>query len=83
MLLRCYLQKRILNISRGPAVWALRAQTDKREYATEMRKIVERYGCILGSILSSVPPICLQWVGHRLSRLSLMYKVVRKRRESG
>lgn len=38
---RCYLQKRILNISRGPAVWALRAQTDKREYATEMRKIVE------------------------------------------
>ena len=24
------LQKRILNASRGPAVWALRAQTDKR-----------------------------------------------------
>nr|GMC86403.1 tRNA uridine 5-carboxymethylaminomethyl modification enzyme MnmG [Ipomoea batatas] len=38
---RCYLQKRILNISRGPAVWALRAQTDKREYALEMKKIVE------------------------------------------
>ncbi|CAI0420365.1 unnamed protein product [Linum tenue] len=28
---RCYLQKRILNLSRGPAVRALRAQTDKRE----------------------------------------------------
>jgi len=27
---RTYLQKRILNSSRGPAVWALRAQTDKR-----------------------------------------------------
>ncbi|KAL6573048.1 hypothetical protein OROHE_002524 [Orobanche hederae] len=38
---RCYLQKRVLNVSRGPAVWALRAQTDKREYALEMKKIVE------------------------------------------
>ena len=27
------IQKRILNASRGPAVWALRAQTDKREYS--------------------------------------------------
>ncbi|KVH91267.1 GidA associated domain 3 [Cynara cardunculus var. scolymus] len=38
----CYLQKRILNISRGPAVRALRAQTDKREYAIEMKHVVER-----------------------------------------
>ncbi|KAI3756795.1 hypothetical protein L1987_56618 [Smallanthus sonchifolius] len=38
---RCYLQKRVLNVSRGPAVRALRAQTDKREYAIEMKKIVE------------------------------------------
>ncbi|GMP26654.1 hypothetical protein CsSME_00003006 [Camellia sinensis var. sinensis] len=38
---RCYLQKRVLNISRGPAVRALRAQTDKREYAMHMRGIVE------------------------------------------
>ncbi|MBD2627001.1 tRNA uridine-5-carboxymethylaminomethyl(34) synthesis enzyme MnmG [Trichormus variabilis] len=38
---RTYLQKRILNSSRGPAVWALRAQTDKREYATVMKTIVE------------------------------------------
>ncbi|XP_022896661.1 uncharacterized protein LOC111410517 isoform X2 [Olea europaea var. sylvestris] len=38
---RCYLQKRVLNISRGPAVRALRAQTDKREYASEMKKILE------------------------------------------
>ncbi|MFM7220644.1 MAG: tRNA uridine-5-carboxymethylaminomethyl(34) synthesis enzyme MnmG [Nodosilinea sp.] len=38
---RTYLQKRILNQSRGPAVWALRAQTDKREYATVMKTIVE------------------------------------------
>jgi tRNA uridine 5-carboxymethylaminomethyl modification enzyme len=38
---RTYLQKRILNSSRGPAVWALRAQTDKREYAAIMKGIVE------------------------------------------
>ncbi|MEH2183667.1 tRNA uridine-5-carboxymethylaminomethyl(34) synthesis enzyme MnmG [Nostoc sp.] len=38
---RTYLQKRILNSSRGPAVWALRAQTDKREYAAVMKNIVE------------------------------------------
>lgn len=38
---RTYLQKRILNHSRGPAVWALRAQTDKREYAAVMKEIVE------------------------------------------
>ncbi len=38
---RTYLQKRVLNNSRGPAVWALRAQTDKREYALIMKSIVE------------------------------------------
>jgi tRNA uridine 5-carboxymethylaminomethyl modification enzyme len=38
---RTYLQKRVLNSSRGPAVWALRAQTDKREYAAAMKAIVE------------------------------------------
>jgi tRNA uridine 5-carboxymethylaminomethyl modification enzyme len=38
---RTYLQKRVLNSSRGPAVWALRAQTDKREYAAVMKNIVE------------------------------------------
>lgn len=38
---RTYVQKRILNSSRGPAVWALRAQTDKREYAAVMKGIVE------------------------------------------
>ncbi|MDA0267200.1 MAG: tRNA uridine-5-carboxymethylaminomethyl(34) synthesis enzyme MnmG [Cyanobacteria bacterium] len=38
---RTYLQKRVLNSSRGPAVWALRAQTDKREYAAVMKTVVE------------------------------------------
>ena len=39
---KCYLQKRVLNASRGPAVWALRAQTDKWEYSREMRLRLER-----------------------------------------
>eukprot|EP00798_Chlamydomonas_sp_ICE-L_P001603 gene1603-32992_t len=38
---RCYLQRRILNSSKGPAVWALRAQTDKHEYSRKMRSILE------------------------------------------
>lgn len=38
---RCYLQKRVLNTSKGPAVRALRAQTDKREYAMQMKNVVE------------------------------------------
>ena len=35
------IQKRILNASRGPAVWALRAQTDKREYSRKMIEILQ------------------------------------------
>jgi len=57
---RTYLQKRILNSSRGPAVWALRAQTDKREYATLMKGIVEnqenlsiREGMVTDLVLSA------------------------------
>lgn len=38
---RSYLQKRVLNASKGPAVWALRAQTDKLEYAASMRRVLE------------------------------------------
>ncbi len=36
------LQKRILNASRGPAVWALRAQTDKRLYANKMLHLLQQ-----------------------------------------
>ncbi len=35
------LQKRVLNASRGPAVRALRAQTDKRLYSHEMLKVLQ------------------------------------------
>ncbi|MFN5193248.1 MAG: FAD-dependent oxidoreductase, partial [Cyanobacteriota bacterium] len=35
------LQKRILNASRGPAVGARRAQTDKRQYARQMLQLLQ------------------------------------------
>ena len=35
------IQKRVLNASRGPAVWALRAQTDKRQYSRHMLQILQ------------------------------------------
>jgi len=38
---RAEIQKRVLNASRGPAVWALRAQTDKREYSKRMIEILQ------------------------------------------
>ncbi|MBQ4385266.1 MAG: tRNA uridine-5-carboxymethylaminomethyl(34) synthesis enzyme MnmG [Kiritimatiellae bacterium] len=36
----CALQAKILNKSRGPAVWATRAQCAKKEYAERMQRIV-------------------------------------------
>src|SRR6516164_3298871 len=36
-----YLQMRMLNMSRGPAVQSLRAQSDKREYSIWMKRIME------------------------------------------
>lgn len=46
---RTYLQRRILNRSKGPAVWALRAQTDKREYSQEMTAVLNER--VLGGFL--------------------------------
>jgi tRNA uridine 5-carboxymethylaminomethyl modification enzyme len=40
---RTFLHKKILNNSKGPALWALRVQTDKREYSEEAKKILDYY----------------------------------------
>ena len=37
-----YIQMKILNSSKGPAVRALRAQSDKKEYMTFMRNLIEK-----------------------------------------
>ncbi|MBM6615817.1 tRNA uridine-5-carboxymethylaminomethyl(34) synthesis enzyme MnmG [Desemzia sp. RIT804] len=39
---KTYIQMRMLNTSKGPAVRALRAQADKFMYANEMKKTIER-----------------------------------------
>jgi tRNA uridine 5-carboxymethylaminomethyl modification enzyme len=36
------IQFRLLNTSRGPAVWSPRAQCDKRQYRIKMREVLER-----------------------------------------
>ena len=56
------LQKRILNASRGPAVWALRAQTDKRQYARQMLQLLQhtpnlalREAMVTGLVIEGTP----------------------------
>ena len=39
---RTFIQSKMLNRSKGPAVHSLRAQADKSEYSREMRKILEQ-----------------------------------------
>lgn len=38
---RTFIQSKMLNVSKGPAVHSLRAQADKAEYSRSMRKILE------------------------------------------
>lgn len=38
---KTYIQSKMLNRSKGPAVHSLRAQADKRDYSDEMRKVLE------------------------------------------
>lgn len=39
---RTFIQSRMLNLSKGPAVHSLRAQADKRRYHDEMKKVIEK-----------------------------------------
>ena len=39
---KTFIQSKMLNISKGPAVHSLRAQADKAEYSKEMRKVLEQ-----------------------------------------
>ena len=38
---KTYIQSKMLNVSKGPAVHSLRAQADKSDYTREMRKVLE------------------------------------------
>lgn len=55
-----YIQMKMLNSSKGPAVRALRAQSDKKEYMTYMRNVIEgnkniflRQACIVNLIVEN------------------------------
>ena len=59
-----YLQMKMLNSSKGPAVRALRAQSDKKEYMNYMRNIIETTDniylkqCCITEILTKDNEIC-------------------------
>ena len=38
---KTFIQSKMLNISKGPAVHSLRAQADKADYTREMRRVIE------------------------------------------
>ncbi len=38
---KTYIQSKMLNLSKGPAVHSLRAQADKQKYSNEMRRVME------------------------------------------
>jgi tRNA uridine 5-carboxymethylaminomethyl modification enzyme len=40
------IQFRLLNTSRGPAVWSPRAQMDKKQYRVRMKEVLEREPCL-------------------------------------
>ena len=44
---KTYVQMRMLNTGKGPAVQALRAQADKNDYAQEMKKTIEKQDNLL------------------------------------
>ena len=41
---KAFIQSRMLNTAKGPAVHSLRAQADKQRYHEEMKKTIERAG---------------------------------------
>ena len=41
---KTFIQSKMLNVSKGPAVHSLRAQADKQQYTREMRRTLEGYG---------------------------------------
>jgi tRNA uridine 5-carboxymethylaminomethyl modification enzyme len=57
------IQFRLLNTSRGPAVWSPRAQADKKQYRIRMRQVLEaepnlriKQAEVVGLVLEDLPP---------------------------
>lgn len=67
------LQAKILNLSRGPAVWATRAQCAKREYAQRMQAVISRQpnlvvieDAAVGVVADSAGARAVETAGHGL-----------------
>lgn len=56
---KCTLQFRMLNKSKGPAMWSPRAQCDKRQFSSEWRNILES-NCKLDIYVDIVTSFCLR-----------------------
>ena len=53
---KTFIQSKMLNRSKGPAVHSLRAQADKQEYSRSMRKVLENQDNTLRRVLFSSDP---------------------------
>ena len=53
---KTFIQSRMLNVSKGPAVYSLRAQADKRRYSQEMKRALEQteHLCIRQSEITDI-----------------------------
>lgn len=56
---KTYIQSRMLNMGKGPAVYSLRAQADKNKYSLEMRKVIENTDNLL-AVQDEVVEIIIQ-----------------------
>jgi len=65
---RVGIQFRLLNSSRGPAVWSPRAQADKQGYRIEMRRILEQQR---GLRIKQAEVVAILWEQRRVSGLEL------------
>ena len=54
---KTFIQSKMLNRSKGPAVHSLRAQADKAAYSMEMRKTLARYRTSYRSVRQRLPKL--------------------------
>ena len=62
---KTFIQSKMLNQSKGPAVHSLRAQADKQAYSTEMRKTLENPAKPYDQTGRSNQTSCRRWKDHR------------------
>lgn len=64
ILTRTFIQSKMLNVSKGPAVHSLRAQADKAEYSRSMRRVLENTDH-LSIVQAEVAEILARWASSK------------------